>query len=250
MIVPSCAGWFFQPLRCCSLGPRSCWPSIGLREISDHTYICETESVGLTLWPRRGAIKDPYSFLRNICSLAHCRHSGSLRRAISLRKPGVRSSAQVTPAQGTSPVGPTNAMQPAPRPEWGMTPLHSAHGSLVARSGWANRAQLTLRTIGPTATDARGAKRDSHRNLVNNLVNDLVNNSTGKLAGLGLSPSIPVRSKRLQLGFPRRERYTRGRKARRWSRAKVKWEMSVTCTCGGIRNVKDEVIVYARVKRV
>ena len=39
-----------------------------------------------------------------------------------------------------------------------------------------------------------------------------------------LSPSIPVRRKRLELGFPRR-RYTRARKARRWSRAKVKWEM-------------------------
>ena len=40
-------------------------------------------------------------------------------------------------------------------------------------------------------------------------------------AGLGLSPSIPVRSRRLEL---------RARKARRWSRAKVQWEMSVEPT--------------------
>ncbi len=43
----------------------------------------------------------------------------------------------------------------------------------------------------------------------------------------GGSPSSPVRSKRLELGFPGRERYTRARNARRWSQALVKWEMSV-----------------------
>ena len=45
-------------------------------------------------------------------------------------------------------------------------------------------------------------------------------------AGLGLSPSIPARSKRLEPGFPGRGRYTRARQARRWSRPKVKWQMS------------------------
>ncbi len=44
-------------------------------------------------------------------------------------------------------------------------------------------------------------------------------------AGLGLSPSIPVRSKRLELGLAG-EDVTIARQARRWSRAKVKWEMS------------------------
>ncbi len=40
-------------------------------------------------------------------------------------------------------------------------------------------------------------------------------------AGLDLSPSIPDRSKRLELGFPAGGRYTRARKARRWSRMKA-----------------------------
>ena len=46
---------------------------------------------------------------------------------------------------------------------------------------------------------------------------------------LGLSPSISPRSNRLELGFPA-GRYTRARKARRWSQALATWEMSVRQT--------------------
>ncbi len=45
-------------------------------------------------------------------------------------------------------------------------------------------------------------------------------------AGLGLSPSIPLRRKRLQLGFPRGACYTHTRKAGRWSEARVRWGVS------------------------
>ncbi len=53
------------------------------------------------------------------------------------------------------------------------------------------------------------------------------------LARLGLSPSIPLICKRLELGLPG-GRYTRARKARRWSRAKVIWEMSIQATGSGL----------------
>ncbi len=79
----------------------------------------------------------------------------------------------------------------------------ASFGSRIAcsGSGWANRVHLTVRARA-NSDGYKGRQAGFAQKLGQQLGQQLgQNNLTGKLAGLGLSPSIPVRSKRLEFAF-------------------------------------------------